>query len=297
MRRRVGSEGESGLTVLELLLVLAIICVVASMAFMQIASARDRVRLDSAAREFTGNLEKARADSIRRHAAAGQEASVSVIDATSYSVAADYNHNGTIDAGESRTFTLPEEVSFITTPAPPTASFDAQGRLTSSLSFSLTNSTDSTNINLTVAGDAALHTAAPLPTLTATPFPTGTPTPTATPTPTPVPPAGVGGCSIGLNPESMTIRKNGITTGQLDLTGSIYGDPGQATITFDSSQLRLTYGSTSTQASTNQTFTIGPTTSVRFTVRDIKNTTSGYTAYITVVSDCGEYITAVTVTN
>jgi len=297
MRKRDGWGCERGISILELLVVLAIISVVASMGFMQIASARNRTRLDSSARELTGNMEKARADSIRRHAAAGQQASVTVINTTSYRVVADYNNNGTIETGESRTFTLPEGVAFVTSPAPPVASFDWQGRLVDNMSFSLSNSTGSTNVNLTVSGDSTLNATATLPAVSVTPYATPTPTPTPAAMPTPVPPAGVGGCSIGLFPEAMTVRKNGNTAAQLELSGSVYGDPGPATITFDSTQLRLTYGTTSTQASTNQTFTIGPTTPVVFTVRDIKNTTANYTTYINVTSDCGEYATAVTVTN
>jgi hypothetical protein len=187
-------------------------------------------------------------------------------------------------------------------PTPPVASFDWQGRLAGNISFGLTNLAGSTNVHLTVSGDSTINAGtasavAALPTITATPYATPAATPTPTATATPVPPAGVGGCSIGLFPEAMTIRKNGNTAALLELSGSIYGNPGQATITFDSTQLRLTYGTTSTQATSPQTFTIGPATPVRFDIRDIKNTTSGYTTTVTVVSDCGEYATAVTVTN
>lgn len=292
---------ESGFSLLELLLVVAIIGALATMAFMQIASARDRTRRDSAAREFMGKLDRARSDSIRRHAAAGQEARVAVVNSTSYQVTADYNNNGTIDAGEARTFTLPDGVTFVTSPAPPAAAFDWRGQLTGNMSFQLTNSAGSTSINLTAAGDVTLNNAAStpptLPTITSTPFPTPTPTPTPAPTPTPVPPAGVGGCSIGLFPESITIRKSGRDTGIIDLTGSIYGDPGTATITFDTSQLQVMYGpSGTTKASPGQSFTIGPSTPVRFYVTDLKNSTSGYTSYVAVSSDCGDYSTAVNVT-
>jgi prepilin-type N-terminal cleavage/methylation domain-containing protein len=299
MMMRSGACGDqSGLSLLELLLVLAIVAVVASMAFMQIASARERTRLDQSARELAGNLEKTRLDSIRRHAPAAQQASVTVTNASSYRVVADYNFNGSIDTGEGRTFTLPQGVTFVTSPTPPAASFDWQGRLAADMSFRLTNSSGTVSVNLTTSGDATLNGAPTLPTISVTPFPaaTATPTPSSTPTPTPIPPSGVGGCNIGPYPESFSIRKSGKETGIIDLLGSIYGDPGTATIDFDSSRLKITYGSPLQTAKPGDVFNIGPATPVRFYVVDIKGAGQDYTTNFTVTSDCGTFSTAVTVT-
>ena len=297
MSRVRARRRESGFSMLELLLVVAVICVVATMAFMQVARARERTRLEASARELTSNLERARADSIRRHAGPGQQASVTVADATSYTVVADYNSNGTIEAGESRTIQLAQGVTFETSPTPPSASFDWRGRIAESTTFRLTNSTDSTNVSLTVAGDATLNSTAVLPALSATPFPTPTPTPAPAAAPPPAPPSGIGGCSIGLYPDTMTIKKSGKETGILELKGSIYGDPGQATITFDSTLLKLSYGSPLKTAKSGDVFTIGPSTPVTFQVVDIKGGSSTYTVDIGVTSDCGDFATTVTVVN
>jgi len=282
---------------LELLLVVAIICVVATMAFMQVARARERTRLDASARELASNLERARADSIRRHAGPGQQASVTVASATSYTVVADYNSNGTIEAGESRTIQLAQGVTFETGLTPPSASFDWRGRIADNTTFKLTNSADSTNINLTVAGDATLNSTAVLPALSATPLPTPTPTPAPAAAPPPAPPSGVGGCSIGLYPEAFTIKKSGKSVGILELKGSIYGDPGEATITFDSTLIKLSYGSPLKTAKSGDVFTIGPSTPVTFSVADIKGAASDYTTDIGVTSDCGDFSMTVTVIN
>src|SRR6185436_19265832 len=60
--------GEKGFTVFELLIVLSIISVLSGFALMQITRARQAMVRENAARQFAGYLEKARIDSLRRHA-------------------------------------------------------------------------------------------------------------------------------------------------------------------------------------------------------------------------------------
>ena len=280
------SNAEGGYSVLELLVVVVVIAVVAGMAATGVASARNRMKLNGAAQELAGNLEKARTNSIKRRAEAGAESSLSVLNATTYRLHTDFNADGVLGTTEFRDIQLPDNVTFVTTPMPAAAAFDRMGHLTTNLTITLTSGTASVTQSITASGGiSALGAVAP-PTLSGTPIPT--PTPTPAPTATPVPPASSGGCSLTATtqPSPLTIKKSGKNTGYITINLSVYGDPG--TVTVSPSIPELTISPTSA--------VVSPTTPVVFSVRDTKNSVSDYTAYLIFKSPCGARTVTITVT-
>jgi Tfp pilus assembly protein FimT len=156
--------GEHGISIVELLIVVAMIAVVTAFAVMQIGAAQRAMRLSNSAREFMGYVEKARLDSIRRHAMSNAEmASVTIASANSYTVTIDQNGDGTLDPP--RTITLPgtHGATFSNIAVPTTIRYNWRGRPVDSLgnlvnlSFRLQDSGGNVNpINLTSAGDTSL---------------------------------------------------------------------------------------------------------------------------------------------
>ncbi len=59
---------QTGFTLLQLMIVVLVIAVIGGMAAFGIVEARQRIRLTNSARMLASYLEKARVDSIRRHA-------------------------------------------------------------------------------------------------------------------------------------------------------------------------------------------------------------------------------------
>lgn len=212
---------QRGFTITQMVITLAIIAVVSTAGVLGIKNARAHFRLQSAARLFASYIEKARADSVRRHAATGAESSIEIFGegTTSYAVTMDFG-SGTI---ETRMFQLEPSVDFGT--AAQKVTFDWRGRLTvpceftKSCVFQIRSLYLNHSIPVDVSGsgditvdeqhfpdqlipDIALAEVTndvdnSTPTPTPTPSPAGTPlpdvspspevSPDATPTPTPTP--------------------------------------------------------------------------------------------------------------
>jgi prepilin-type N-terminal cleavage/methylation domain-containing protein len=113
-----------GFSMLELIIVVALIGIVATFAIVGFTRSRNSVNLQNSARLFAGYAEKARLDAIRRH-------DVSNIDLTgpsTYTVTMDFDGSGTLGV---RTFTLEKGVVF--TDSTNTAyTVDGSGAITSS---------------------------------------------------------------------------------------------------------------------------------------------------------------------
>ncbi|MEA2207227.1 MAG: hypothetical protein QOE77_4003 [Blastocatellia bacterium] len=116
---------ERGFSILQMLITLMIITVVTALGMMGIAQTQQSLRLANSTHEFLAYMEKARLDSIRRHAqpASATMASVSV-NATSYSVAIDFEGDGTVNT---RVMPLPNGITF-SGDVPATISFNWRGR-------------------------------------------------------------------------------------------------------------------------------------------------------------------------
>lgn len=288
---RAPYQQQRGFSLLQLMITLAVLFILASLTVISVASARQRLTLTSSAQQVVRYLEKTRTDSVRRHAAPGAQSGVQVLNSTTYRVTMDFGNNGTIDASDTRDFTLPNGVTFNVAPtAPPAVSYDWRGRLAANNRITVQNSSGTVNIDLSGGGDITLNSTVALPTITSTPYPTpaGTPvsTPTPTPTPSPPPPSGVPECYMTVDVTDITIRKNSLTTGYVTVTQDQYGNPGTVTATYDTSQLRVS----------PSTATISSEGTMTFAITDVKNGSKSYTTTVVFDHPCGQKVVNITVT-
>lgn len=221
--RRARRHGEQGFTVLQVLVVVALVVIISVFAVSQIAQARDNMRLAGATSELAMRIEKARLDSVRRHAGAGQLATITFTGANTYTVSMDFDYTGTPIV---RNFRLPDGITLWPTDNIPAAIvFDWRGRTGADVRLTLRNGRGTTRVvELTRNGEIAIDrapfnaqagaitpvgtgadintdilpgtansnsgtggsgTTYPTPTPYSTPTPTSTPQPTPTPTSTP----------------------------------------------------------------------------------------------------------------
>src|SRR3982750_4760160 len=68
MKARRGKKGERGVSVNELLVMLLMVSVITGYALTRISGAQQFMRMENASREFMSYVDKARTDSVRRHA-------------------------------------------------------------------------------------------------------------------------------------------------------------------------------------------------------------------------------------
>ncbi len=174
-RKESKLNNAAGFSLLEMLVVVALITVVSSFAILSFQKSNRNFRLAGATRSLSGYLEKARLDAVRRHGGA----SININSETSYTVNVDFDGSGTT----SRTITLPEgtTVSYTLPPAtastnpstsPITISYDWRGRSTNIVSLTLTDSTSgvgSSSVVVGSAGDISTDTSVTGPVSTPTP--------------------------------------------------------------------------------------------------------------------------------
>lgn len=170
MRERRLSD-EHGRSVLELLIVVTLIAVITTFAIMRIDASQQSMRVTNSSRQFVNYVEKARIDSIRRHATA----SVQITDATTYVASIDFAGAGT---PQTRTLSTQTGTSFNTgtTVLPITITFDWRGRATirdgnnaiTSSAFTIQDSSGNNSTAITVQGfgDAGTNTNVSAPTIT-----------------------------------------------------------------------------------------------------------------------------------
>ena len=149
-------RGERGFSLLQLLIAMAVIVIVTSMALMSTSTARNSLSLTNAARELASYLERARIDAITRQGTT----SLQIISSTSYSVDIDADGSGTADT---RVITMPPDVTMsATNPAtgaavtlPTTITFDKRGRTTTQtkVTLSLAGSSQPASVMMTGSGD------------------------------------------------------------------------------------------------------------------------------------------------
>ena len=165
-RNSIRLSDESGASIVEMIIVLMIISIASTWAFMRIVEAQQATRLASATQELTAYLDKARQDSIRRHATAvAQMARVSITSATSYSVTLDSNGDGQLDAPRVFNF-QPGGITFNVAAFPTTIIFNWRGRIVDAAG-NQTNNPASINlqdthgpgpaINLSASGDTTTY--------------------------------------------------------------------------------------------------------------------------------------------
>ena len=123
--KRTVTTRKNGFTILQMIVTIAIIAIVTTFGVLGITTARAEFRLQNSARLFASYVEKARADSVRRHASPGSEAYVETFGpgSTTYAVTMDFG-SGTV---ETRSFPLETGLSFETIAKRVT--FDWRGRI------------------------------------------------------------------------------------------------------------------------------------------------------------------------
>lgn len=118
----------AGVSMIELLIVVAMILVVAGFAFFKLMRSPGVEGRTKASTELAGYLEKARSDSMRRNATEINEmAQVKIFNGKFYSVAIDANGDGHLDIPLVISFTANQGVEF-KGPFPQNFIFDGRGR-------------------------------------------------------------------------------------------------------------------------------------------------------------------------
>lgn len=145
---------ESGIAITQLVVVLAAVTIVCVLAITWLKTGNSSLQLSNSAQQFAEHVERARADSIRRRAVSGEEASVEVLSATTYRLKMGFGGSSTLTT---RDFRLEGDTVFTTYPT--IVSFDGRGRLTSGseASFALRNSSGSTTVDVTGSGDVTVN--------------------------------------------------------------------------------------------------------------------------------------------
>ena len=164
----------AGFSVLELLIVVAMITVVAGFVLMQVVRARQVMVRENAGRELMSYLEKARVDSVRRRpTAAATMAQVTILNSSFYSVTTDASGDGALDAP--KVLSLPAGVNLeFQPPYPRTIYFNWRGRTVDAagnlanpayVRISSTVGYGSTQVDLTQAGETSLDGPPPVSTV------------------------------------------------------------------------------------------------------------------------------------
>lgn len=158
------SGNDSGFSVVELLIVVVMLSVITGFAITQIAQAKQNMTRANAVRELITNIEKARLDSVRRHATTStQLAQVAIINANFYSVTLDANGDGVMDAPLVISMPADSNLTIENGPFPRTIMFnwrgrtvDSSGNTTTPDSITIGNSYGSTTVRVTNAGQTAI---------------------------------------------------------------------------------------------------------------------------------------------
>lgn len=155
---------ESGFTIIELLIVLAMMTVLTGFLVVEIVQARQGMTRTTAALEMLSYLEKARLDSVRRHPdTTAVMAQVAIINAKYYSVRIDADRDGRLD--EPRVVNLPASANLsFRGPFPRTILFDWRGmtvdsgqNLTTPDAISIGNSYGVSTVRIASSGKATLE--------------------------------------------------------------------------------------------------------------------------------------------
>ena len=287
---------DSGVGMIELVIVMAIVGIVSTVALFQIKSSRSALRVQNSVRQLASYMEKARVDAVRRHGTS----TVSFSDTRTYSVTMDFNNSGTTST---RTFTFLDDVRIASSDLP-NVTFNWRGRTLTSGTACVTtfavSDTMSHGLSVDVSGSGDVTVENQQPTLPNVSYNntvtssdkvdtrlvvTGTSTVENTPC-LDLSGGGIGvdsgppNCTIHVNSSSIAIRKNGGSTGSVLVTMS---NPTLVVATFPSN---LTVSPASQTVSNGQTFSVLS-----------KNTLRG-PYNLTFTSQCGSSVTVkVNVTN
>jgi type II secretory pathway pseudopilin PulG len=262
----------------QLLFVLTIVGVISAFVVIRIRSSRDSLALQNSVRQLASNIERARLDAVRRH----DTSSVVFTTNKSYNVTMDFDGSGT---AYSRTYNLLGDIEIPAGSPLPSISFNWRGRTSACTNtFAFQNSTGGLQswVDVSDAGDVTVNSDVDvLPTVSY-----GTVSTTAGIASTTVvsgtgahnnaldcsvsasgaagPPVtgnGSGGCKLTINPSSLSIKKNGGSTGSVLVSSNNSGTVSTSSPT----NLRLSPATQSVAASASATFSITSLNSTRGT--------------------------------
>ncbi|HXC69472.1 MAG TPA: GspH/FimT family pseudopilin [Pyrinomonadaceae bacterium] len=287
---------DRGVGIVELVIVLAIVGIVSTVALLQIRSSRSALRVQNSVRQLASYMEKARVDAVRRHGTS----TVSFTNTRTYSVTMDFNSSGSTST---RTFTFQDDVRLASSELP-NVTFNWRGRTLTAGSSCVTtfavsdNKNHGLSVDVSGSGDVTVENQQPtLPNVSYNNTVTssdsidsrlvvaGASTLENTPC-MDLSGGGVGvdsgppSCTIHVNSSSINIKKNGGATGSVLVTMS---NPSLVVATFPSN---LTVSPASQSVFTGQSFSVMS-----------KNTLRG-PYNVTFTSQCGSSVTVkVNVTN
>src|SRR6185369_12879943 len=121
---------DRGVGIVELVIVLAIVGIVSTVALLQIRSSRSALRVQNSVRQLASYMEKARVDAVRRHGTS----TVTFSTTTTYSVSMDFNNSG---SASTRTFRFQDGVQLASSDLP-NVTFNWRGRTLTSGSSCVT---------------------------------------------------------------------------------------------------------------------------------------------------------------
>ena len=149
---QVRRKREAGASLIDMLIVVAVISVVASSAMIQIAPARDGFRLANSAQILSAYLEKARLAAIRCHCSTTVEISST----------GNYTITAPLKSATIETINLPLEpnVTFQGLTLPLTITFDWRGRADQDYHLTLSNTRGTRKVDLSGGGDIKLDSSA-----------------------------------------------------------------------------------------------------------------------------------------
>ena len=92
---------QTGVTLIELLVIVSIIVVISTIALMSFGSSKNQLNRQNVARELKIAFERARFDSVKRRTQSGVQANV-LVEPTLFTLKTDLNQNGTLENAENR---------------------------------------------------------------------------------------------------------------------------------------------------------------------------------------------------
>src|SRR5687767_4166588 len=173
---RAKLRNDAGFSVLEILIVVALVGLVSTMAVVNFQRSNRSITVAGATRTLSNYLEKARIDAVRRHGGA----TININSATSYTVNLDFEGDGfattrtiNLPPGTTLAYRLPPATATINpSDTPVTITYDWRGRTGSTVALTVTSSTTGVTPSTMVvgpAGDISVDTTVTGPVTTPTP--------------------------------------------------------------------------------------------------------------------------------
>jgi Tfp pilus assembly protein FimT len=150
---------QRGFSILQLVIVVAILGIVSTFAIISFRRSKDSIALQNSIRLLAGRIEKARVDAVRRHGTSN----IQFTSTSSYNVTMDFNNNG---VPVTRSYTL-DSGAHISTAELPSITFNWRGNTVTAgtscvTTFSVVSkSNDSLSVDVSGSGDVTVESSQP----------------------------------------------------------------------------------------------------------------------------------------